>query len=129
MFQTIACATQSLFGDVLVSRGAFALYRAEMIREIVDSYTGETFLGHPVKLGDDAALTLFARGRGRAVQQSSAFALTMYPETLWHHLRQWCRWMRGSTILQLLADALPVTAIVGLLVHVPQYPGVPGHPC
>lgn len=97
-FQVVACGAQSAFGDILVNRGAFALYRAELIRDIVPAYIGETFLGMPVRLGDDAALTLFARGRGRAVQQPSAFAFTMYPEKLSHHLRQWIRWMRGSTI-------------------------------
>ena len=97
-FQVVACGAQSAFGDILVNRGAFALYRASLIREIVPAYLGETFLGMPVRLGDDAALTLFARGRGRAVQQPTAFAFTVYPESLSHHLRQWTRWMRGSTI-------------------------------
>ncbi len=55
-------------------------------------------MGRQVKLGDDAALTLFARGRGRTVQQNSAFVFSVYPETISHHLRQWTRWMRGSTI-------------------------------
>jgi hyaluronan synthase len=97
-FQIIACGAQSVCGDMLVNRGAYALYRAGLIRAVVPAYLNETFLGHPIKLGDDAALTLFARGRGRAVQQSSAFALTMYPQTLSHHFRQWVRWMRGSAI-------------------------------
>lgn len=97
-FQLVACGAQSAVGDILVNRGAFAMYRADLIRDIVPAYLEETFLGRPVKLGDDAALTLFARGRGKAVQQSTAFALTMYPEKLSHHFRQWIRWMRGSTI-------------------------------
>jgi len=97
-FQVTACAVQSVFGDVLVNRGAFALYRAQLLRDIVDAYTGETFLGMPVLLGDDAALTMFARGRGRTVQQPSAFGFTMYPETLSHHFRQWIRWMRATLI-------------------------------
>lgn len=98
-FQIVACGAQSACGDILVNRGAFALYRAQMLRDTVPAYLDETFLGlGPIKLGDDAALTLFARGRGKAVQQSTAFALTMYPETLSHHFRQWIRWMRGSTI-------------------------------
>jgi hyaluronan synthase len=98
-FQVVACGAQSALGDILVNRGAFALYRAQLLRDTIPAYTRESFLGMtPVKLGDDAALTLFARGRGKAVQQSTAFALTMYPEKLSHHLRQWLRWMRGSTI-------------------------------
>jgi hyaluronan synthase len=98
-FQIVACGAQSACGDILVNRGAYALYRAQLLRDTIPAYLEETFfdLG-PIKLGDDAALTLFARGRGRAVQQSTAFALTMYPEKLSHHFRQWVRWMRGSTI-------------------------------
>jgi hyaluronan synthase len=97
-FQVVACGAQSAVGQILVNRGAFALYRGRLIRRITPAYVGETFFGRPVRLGDDAALTLFATGSGRAVQQASAFAFTMYPETLSHHFRQWIRWMRGSTI-------------------------------
>lgn len=97
-FQIVACGAQSTFGDILVNRGAYALYRAELVRRVVPAYIGETFLGRPVRLGDDAALTLFARMSGKAVQQSTAFAFTVYPEKLSHHFRQWIRWMRGSTI-------------------------------
>ena len=97
-FQLVPCRTQSYFGEVLVNRGTFALYRAPLVRDIVPAYIGETFLGQPVALGDDAALTLFASDAGRAVQQSTAFAFTMSPEKLSHHFRQWTRWMRGSAI-------------------------------
>lgn len=98
-FQIVACGAQSVLGDVLVNRGPFALYRAAVCRNTIPAYLEETFPGVPcVHLGDDAALTLFSRGRGRAVQQSDAFAFSMFPETLGHHLRQWTRWMRGSTI-------------------------------
>jgi hyaluronan synthase len=98
-WQLLSCAAQNVAGgDVTVNRGTFALYRADMIRDIVPAYLGEKFLGHPIKLGDDAALTLFAECRGRAVQQPTAVCLAMYPESLGHHLRQWIRWMRGSTV-------------------------------
>ena len=98
-WQLLSSAAQNVAGgDVTVNRGTFALYRAGMIRDVVPAYVGETFLGHRVKLGDDAALTLFAECRGRAVQQPTAICLAMYPENLRHHLRQWTRWMRGSTI-------------------------------
>lgn len=97
-FQIAACGVQSFFGDILVNRGAFALYRAQLLRDVAYAYTHETFFGVPILLGDDAALTLFARGRGRTVQQPSAFSFTMYPETLSHHFRQWIRWMRATLI-------------------------------
>ncbi len=98
-WQLLSCAAQNVAGgDVTVNRGTFALYHAGMIRDIVPAYLDETFLGRPIKLGDDAALALFAECRGRAVQQPSAICLAMYPEALRHHFRQWTRWMRGSTI-------------------------------
>jgi hyaluronan synthase len=90
-YQLTVWGTQSMFGDLLVNRGTFALYRAWVIREIVPAYVCETFLGRPVKLGDDAALTLFSQARGRTVQQLSAFSLPMHPEELLHHFRQWVR--------------------------------------
>jgi hyaluronan synthase len=97
-FQLVARGAQSSFGDVLVNSGAFALYRTSVIRRAIPGYVGETFFGHRIKLGDDAALTLFARSCGRSVQQSSAFAYTVNPEKLSHHFRQWIRWMRGAAI-------------------------------
>ena len=98
-FQLFAMSAQSRArGNVLINPGAFSLYRADLIREIVPAYLGETFFGCPVTLGDDTALTMFALCRGRAVHQPSAVSLPVYPETVSHHLRQWTRWMRASTI-------------------------------
>jgi hyaluronan synthase len=98
-FQLLACAAQNAAGgEILVNRGACAMYRGSLLRDTLPAYLGETFMGRPIKLGDDAALTLFARMRGKAVQQPSAFAFTIHPQTLRHHLKQWTRWMRGSTI-------------------------------
>jgi hyaluronan synthase len=101
-FQLFAMSAQSAArGSVLINPGAFSLYRAPLIRKIVHSYIGETFFGVPVTLGDDTALTLYALLHGRAVHQPSAVSLPVYPETLEHHLRQWTRWMRASTIRML----------------------------
>ena len=96
--QLISWSTQSVFGDVLINRGTYALYRAWIIREIIPAYLEETFLGRPVKLGDDSALTLFSRAHGRTVQQVTAISLPMYPENLSHHFRQWLRWARGGSV-------------------------------
>jgi hyaluronan synthase len=102
VFQLFAMSAQSVArGTVLINPGAFSLYRAPMIRKIVPSYLGETFFGVPVTLGDDTALTLYALLHGRAVHQPTAVSLPVYPETLAHHLRQWTRWMRASTIRML----------------------------
>lgn len=98
-FQLFAMSAQSTAnGNVIINPGAFSLYRAWLIRKIAPSYLGETFFGVPVTLGDDTALTMFALIHGRAVHQPTAVSMPVYPETLSHHLRQWTRWMRASTI-------------------------------
>jgi hyaluronan synthase len=98
-FQLFAMSAQSTAnGNVIINPGAFSLYRASLIRKIVPAYLGETFFGIPVTLGDDTALTMFALCHGRAVHQPTAVSMPVYPEKLSHHLRQWTRWMRASTI-------------------------------
>ena len=97
-WQLSSCSAQSVMGNVLVNRGTYALYRASLVRDHLEAYLAEDFFGANVRFGDDSLLTTFALSRGRAVQQTSAIQLTMYPEGLDHHLRQWTRWMRSSTI-------------------------------
>jgi hyaluronan synthase len=97
-WQYTQCSALSVFGNVLVNRGTFALYRAYIIRDNIEAYVSEKFLGRPVSFSDDSLLTLYALERGRAVQQATSFQLPMYPDHIGHALRQWIRWMRGSTI-------------------------------
>jgi hyaluronan synthase len=112
VFQLFAMSAQSVArGSVLINPGAFSLYWAPLIRKIVPAYVGETFFGVPVTLGDDTALTMYALLHGRAVHQPTAVSLPVYPETVAHHLRQWTRWMRASTIRMLWRlRYLPVTS-------------------
>jgi hypothetical protein len=75
-----------------------SLYRGWLIHQVLPAYLGEKFFGTPVTLGDDTGLTMFALAYGRAVHQPTAVSMPAYPEKLSHHLRQWTRWMRASTI-------------------------------
>ena len=59
-------------------------------------------------LGDDSMLTLFAFGRGRALQRLSAVCFAMYPENLSHTLRQWTRWTSGMSIRAVWQEESPV---------------------
>ncbi|MFF0139727.1 glycosyltransferase [Streptomyces sp. NPDC005227] len=88
----------SAMGAVLVNSGPLAAYRAAVIRNNLDGYLNETFLGRPVMFSDDSLLTLYALLRGRTVQQPSAVVFTALPEQPSHFLRMYLRWMRGSTI-------------------------------
>jgi hyaluronan synthase len=97
-WQMTQCSVMSMAGNILVNRGTFAMYRAPVILDNLDVYLNEKFLGRQVRYSDDSLLTLFALRRGRTVQQLTAFQLPMYPENVSHAVRQWIRWMRGSTI-------------------------------
>lgn len=98
-WQLVTCSAQNVLrGSVLINRGTFALYRGDLVRDVLPGYVDETFWGRPIYLGDDTFLTIMALCRGRAVQQPSAVCLAMYPDNISHHLRQWLRWMRGTTL-------------------------------
>ncbi|MFO6451449.1 MULTISPECIES: glycosyltransferase family 2 protein [unclassified Aeromicrobium] len=102
----------SSLGSVIINSGGFALYRADVVRENLESYLNETFLGRPVRYSDDSQLTLYALVGGRTVQQSTAFCFTLVPERVHHHLRQQLRWMRGSAIRSVWrVRYLPMTAV------------------
>jgi len=92
-------SAMSTMGSVLVNCGPLAAYHAPMIRRNLKGYISETFFGRRVEFSDDSMLTLYALAEGyRAVQQPTAFAYTLMPEKVYHHLRQYLRWMRGATI-------------------------------
>lgn len=99
--QLVDRSALSTVGSVMVNSGPIAAYREEVIRPNLRLYLGETFRGKPVTFSDDSMLTLFAILKGRTVQQSSAVAFSHMPVTVSHHMRQYLRWMRGSTIRSL----------------------------
>lgn len=97
--QAVVSASWSVTGKMFTNRGPFALYRADLIRPLIPLYFGEVFMGRfRILLGDDSLLALAGGYEGKAVQQLSAFGLTMWPETMGWHLRQRLRWARGRTV-------------------------------
>lgn len=96
--QLVDRSALSALGSVMVNSGPIAAYRGAVVRDNLHIYLNETFLGREVRFSDDSLLTLFALLRGRTVQQSTAVAFSHMPVTVSHHLRQYLRWMRGSTI-------------------------------
>lgn len=96
--QLVDRSAMSTMGAVLVNSGPLAAYRGPVLRDNLDGYLSETFFGRKVEFSDDSMLTIYALQRGRAVQQPSAYAFTLMPETVDHHLRQYIRWMRGAFI-------------------------------
>lgn len=97
-FQTNTRSAWSRLGCVLINSGGLSFYRARIVRAAVPAYTSETFAGREVRFSDDSMLTLFALLEGRTVQQPTAFAFTVMPDNISHHVRQQLRWMRGNVI-------------------------------
>ncbi|WP_255305833.1 glycosyltransferase family 2 protein [Streptomyces sp. Wb2n-11] len=96
--QLVDRSGQSAAGAVMVNSGPLAACRAPVIRDNLDSYLNETFMGRPVMFSDDSLMTLYAQERGLTVQQPSAIVFTAMPEKWSHFSRMYLRWMRGSTI-------------------------------
>lgn len=88
-------AAQSVAGTVTCCCGVLSAYRADLVRDVVDDYTAQTFLGRECTFGDDRRLTAYALQRGRVEFQSTAKADTAAPETFGGYLRQQARWMRS----------------------------------
>lgn len=110
--QLVTRSGLSALGSVLVNSGPLAAYRADVCRDNLDGYLNETFMGRGVSFSDDSMLTLYAKMRGRTVQQPSAVVLSAMPETVSHHARQYVRWMRGSFIRSCWrARYLPLTSV------------------
>lgn len=96
--QLVDRSAMSRLGSVLVNSGGLAAYRVEVLRDKVEEYLSETYLGRRVVFSDDSYLTLLALLKGKTVQQPSAFALAYMPDRFGHHVRQQIRWFRGSFI-------------------------------
>ncbi|MYW12109.1 glycosyltransferase [Streptomyces sp. SID2563] len=96
--QMVERSAQSPLGSVMVASGSLAAYRAELLTDHAEGYLSETFMGRPVTFSDDSMLTLYALVRGRVVQQPTAVVFTAMPEEFGHHVRQYLRWMRGSSL-------------------------------
>jgi hyaluronan synthase len=86
---------EGFFGSVRVNCGILAAYRADLVRENLDRFLSQRFLGRPVKAGDDRILTLFAKERGRTEFQPEAIAYSALPVNLHHLVRQRLRWCRS----------------------------------
>lgn len=96
--QLVDRSAQSALGGVLVNSGVLAAYRREVIWDNLGSYLNETFCGRRIEFSDDSMLTIYSLQRGRAVQQPTAFALTLMPDNFSQLFRMYTRWMRGAFI-------------------------------
>ncbi|MBT2594543.1 glycosyltransferase [Arthrobacter sp. ISL-72] len=84
-------------GAVACLSGRTAAYRASVVRPLLPHLEDEFFLSRRCISGDDGRLTWLVLAAGyKTVHQSSARALSMFPNTLRGFLKQRIRWSRNS---------------------------------
>lgn len=89
-------AYQSTFGTVYCSPGALSAYRASAVRQVLDAWLGQRFLGARATYGEDRALTNDIMRLGYdSVYQRSASVLTIVPTTYGKLCKMFLRWERS----------------------------------
>ena len=94
-FDLLRCV-ESAYGNVFCCPGALTAYRASAIRQVLDRWKSQTFLGAPCTFGEDRALTNFLLEEGfDTVYQRSAVVHTVVPVAYGKLCRMFIRWDRS----------------------------------
>ena len=84
-------------GAVACVSGRTAAYRRSVVIPVLENLENEFFLGRRCVAGDDGRLTWLVLASGyKTVHQSSARALSMFPDTFRAFVKQRVRWSRNS---------------------------------
>jgi hyaluronan synthase len=87
---------QSVIRSVVCCSGCLAAYRASLLREVIDEFAGQRFLGEPCTHSEDRHLTnLVLKRNYEVVYVGEAISWTETPATVRGFLRQQRRWKRG----------------------------------
>lgn len=93
-------------GAVACLSGRTAAYRRSAVLPVLENLENEFFLGRRCVAGDDGRLTWLILASGlKTVHQSSARALSMFPDTFRAFVKQRVRWSRNSYRCYLTAVA------------------------
>jgi hyaluronan synthase len=87
---------QSVIRSVVCCSGCLAAYKATLLREVIDEFASQRFLGEACTHSEDRHLTNLVLKRGYdVVYVSEAVSWTETPATVRGFLRQQRRWKRG----------------------------------
>ena len=87
---------QSVIRSVVCCSGCLAAYRAPLLREVIDEFAAQRFLGEPCTHSEDRHLTNLILRRGfDVVYTAEAVSWTETPSTVRGFIRQQRRWKRG----------------------------------
>ncbi|MGA7799624.1 MAG: glycosyltransferase family 2 protein [Gammaproteobacteria bacterium] len=89
-------AAQSTYGTVYCCPGALAAYRTPAVRQVLDEWVNQTFMGAACTYGEDRSMTNFILSRGyNTVYQSTAVVHTVVPWTYARLSKMFLRWDRS----------------------------------
>jgi hyaluronan synthase len=89
-------AAQSTYGTVYCCPGALSAYRVSVVREVIDDWIKQTFMGASCTYGEDRSLTNFMLSRGfDTVYQRTAVVRTLAPMTYKKLSKMYLRWDRS----------------------------------
>jgi len=88
-------AAEHLFGTVSCCPGCFSAYRASCVREVLDRWLHQRFLGKTCTYGDDRSLTNAILRHHRVLYDDEAIATTIVPERWSRYVTQQLRWKRS----------------------------------
>ncbi len=84
-------------GAVACVSGRTAVYRRKAVMPVLENLENEFFLGRRCIAGDDGRLTWLVLAAGyKTVHQSTARAISMFPDTFRAFVKQRVRWSRNS---------------------------------
>jgi hyaluronan synthase len=89
-------AVQSTYRTVYCCPGALTGYRVSVVRDVLDAWMAQTFLGAPCTYGEDRSMTNFMLDRGfDTVYQRTAVVHTVVPLTYRKLCKMFLRWDRS----------------------------------
>ena len=89
-------AVQSTYGTVYCCPGALAGYRAAVVRQVLDDWVSQTFMGVACTYGEDRSMTNYILARGYdTLYQRAAVVHTVVPLTYTRLCKMFLRWDRS----------------------------------
>ncbi len=88
-------AAEGYFDAVTCLSGPLSCYKRSIVKDNLDNWLNQEFLGQRATFGDDRAMTNFVLKGHRTAYQDSAVCMTMVPKELKVFLKQQMRWKRS----------------------------------
>jgi hyaluronan synthase len=88
-------AAEAYFDSVMCLSGPLSCYRLENVKEVLDEWRNQTFMGRKATFGDDRSLTNYVVKKHRTYYQDTAICSTLVPNKHRVFLKQQMRWKRS----------------------------------